>query len=140
VEPSYGTEASYAVMLKVPTGRIYCFYNHNTDRVREVKREDGGVFTRVDSLGHYVFKFSDDHGRSWSAQRYDVPVREFACDRENVYGGSLRFFWNVGRPLLLADCAIMVLHKVGAMGAGFFAQSEGAFFKSRNILTERDPA
>jgi hypothetical protein len=25
------------------------------------------------------------------------------------------------------------------MGVGFFAQSEGAFFKSRNILTERDP-
>jgi hypothetical protein len=25
------------------------------------------------------------------------------------------------------------------MGAGFFAQSEGAFFKSKNILTERDP-
>ena len=34
----------------------------------------------------------------------------------------------------------MVLHKVGAMGAGFFAQSEGAFFTSKNILTERDPA
>jgi hypothetical protein len=26
------------------------------------------------------------------------------------------------------------------MGAGFFAQSEGAFLKSRNLLTERDPA
>ena len=139
VEPSDGPEASYAVMLKVPTGRIYCFYNHNTDRVREVKREDGGVYTRVDSLGHYVFKFSDDHGRSWSAKRYDVPVREFACDRENVYGGSLRFFWNVGRPLLLEDCAIMMLHKVGAMGAGFFARSEGVFLRSVNILTEIDP-
>jgi hypothetical protein len=33
----------------------------------------------------------------------------------------------------------MVIHKVGAMGDGFFAQSEGAFFKSKNILTERDP-
>jgi len=33
-----------------------------------------------------------------------------------------------------------VMHKVGAMGDGFFAQSEGAFFKSKNILTERDPS
>ena len=139
LEPADGPAASYAVLLKVPYGRIYAFYNHNTDRVMEVKREDKGVYTRVDSLGHYVFKYSDDHGRSWSAKRYDVPIREFECDRNNVYGGKLRFFWNVGRPLILGDAAVMVLHKVGAMGAGFFAQSEGAFFKSRNILTERDP-
>ena len=139
IEPADGPEASYAVLLKVPYGRIYAFYNHNTDRVAEVKREDKGVYKRVDSLGHYVFKYSDDHGRTWSAKRYDVPLREFECDRNNVYGGKLRFFWNVGRPLILGDAAIMVMHKVGAMGAGFFAQSEGAFFKSKNILTERDP-
>ena len=140
IEPADGPEASYAVLLKVPSGRIYAFYNHNTDRVQEVKREDKGVYKRVDSLGHYVFKFSEDHGRTWSAQRYEVPIREFDCDRNNVYGGKLRFFWNVGRPLILGDAALMTLHKVGAMGAGFFAQSEGAFLKSRNILTERDPA
>lgn len=139
IEPADGPEASYAVLLKVPYGRIYAFYNHNTDRIPEVKREDQGVYKRVDSLGHYVFKYSDDHGRSWSATRYEVPLREFECDRNNVYGGKLRFFWNVGRPLILGDAAVMVIHKVGAMGAGFFAQSEGAFFKSKNILTERDP-
>lgn len=83
--------------------------------------------------------YTDDHGRTWSPRRYNVPVREFAYDRENVYGGSLRFFWNVGRPLILDAAALLVLHKVGAMGAGFFAQSEGAFLKSTNILVERDP-
>lgn len=151
LEPSGGPEASYAVLLPVPSGRIYCFYNHNTDNVRSVRTEDGKTLTRVDSLGHYVFRFSDDHGRSWSPQRYDVPVRAFACDRDNVYGGKLRFFWNVGRPLLIrsagapprvgkdADAALLTLHKVGAMGAGFFAQSEGVFLRSTNILTERDP-
>lgn len=139
VEPVDGPEASYAVLLKVPYGRIYCFYNHNTDRVPEVRREDKGVYKRVDSLGHYVFKYSDDHGRSWSAKRYEVPIREFACDRANVYGGTLRFFWNVGRPLIRGNEAIMVLHKVGAMGEGFFSQSEGAFFRSGTILAERDP-
>jgi hypothetical protein len=139
IEPAGGPEASYAVLLKVPGGRIYAFYNHNTDRVTEVKREDKGVYTRVDSLGHYVFKFSEDHGRTWSTERYEVPVRAFQCDRENVYGGTLRFFWNVGRPLIRGDAAILVLHKVGAMGDGFFARSEGAFLESNNILTERDP-
>jgi hypothetical protein len=29
---------------------------------------------------------------TWSAQRHEVPVREFACDRTNTYGGKLRFF------------------------------------------------
>jgi hypothetical protein len=139
IEPAIGPEASYVVLLKTPYGRIYALYNHNTDNVREVKREDQGVFTRVDSLGYYVFKFSDDHGRSWSDRRYNIPVRQFQCDRDNVYGGSLRFFWNVGRPLIVDDIALMTLHKVGAMGEGFFAQSEGAILKSRNILFERDP-
>ena len=139
IEPADGPEASYVVALKVPDGRIYAFYNHNTDNVREIKREDKGTLKRVDSLGHYVFKYSDDHGRTWSPKRYEVPIREFECDRNNVYGGKLRFFWNVGRPMILGDAAIMVLHKVGAVGLGFFSQSEGAFFKSKNILTERDP-
>jgi hypothetical protein len=139
IEPANGPEASYVVLLKTPYGRIYALYNHNTDNVREVKREDKGVYKRVDSLGHYVFKYTDDHGRSWSSQRYDIPVREFQCDRDNVYGGKLRFFWNVGRPLILEDSALMTLHKVGAMGEGFFSQSEGVFLNSKNILSERDP-
>ncbi|MBI4977409.1 MAG: exo-alpha-sialidase [Spirochaetes bacterium] len=140
VEPAKGPEASYSVVFKTPYGRIYCLYNYNGDRVSEVKREDSGVFKRVDSLGSYVFKYSDDNGKTWSAKRYEIPVREFECDRNNVYGGKLRFFWNVGRPITTKDGqALFVLHKVGAMGKGFFAQSEGAFLKSDNILTERNP-
>jgi len=139
IEPAEGPEASYAVLLPTSYGRVYAFYNHNTDNVREVRTEDGGVFKRVDSLGHYVFKFSDDQGRSWSSSRYEVPVREFDCDRTNVYGGTLRFFWNVGRPLIQNNTALLVLHKVGAMGHGFFAQSEGVFLRSDNILSEPDP-
>jgi hypothetical protein len=140
IEPADGPEASYGVLLKVPGGRIYAFYNHNTDRVTEIKGEKGETYKRVDCLGHYVFKYSDDHGRTWSAKRYDIPVREFECDRTNVYGGKLRFFWNVGRPIIVGDAAVLTLHKVGAMGAGFYAQSEGAFLSSKNILTEKDPA
>ena len=143
LEPTGGPEASYAVLLKVPSGRIYAFYNYNTDRVPEVKTEKGVAvpsYKRVDSLGDYVFKYSDDGGLSWSDKRYTIPVREFACDRENVYGGKIRFFWNVGRPCIRANGEVIIpLHKVGAMGIGFFAQSEGAFIASSNILTETDP-
>jgi hypothetical protein len=140
IEPADGPEASYAVLLKAPSGRIYCFYNHNTDNVREVVGEDTYKRSRVDSLGHYVFRFSDDHGRTWSAARYDIPVREFACDRQNLYGGKIRFFWNVGRPLIAGDVAYLVLHKVAALGEGFYAQSEGAILRSDNLLCEPEPA
>lgn len=143
IESPEGPEASYAVLLKVPGGRVYCLYNYNADNIREIKGDPHHapdmIVTRVDSLGHYVFRYSDDHGRSWSQKRYEIPVREFAIDRENVYQGSIRFFWNVGRPLVRDDAAYCSLHKVGGFGDGFFIRSEGVLLKSRNILTERDP-
>jgi hypothetical protein len=142
VEPDDGPEASYAVLLKTPYGRVYCFYNHNTDNQREVIADDppykGGICTRVDSLGYYVFKYSDDHGRTWSDERHRMPVREFDIDRENAYGGSVRFFWNVGRPFAHDGDAYLSLHKVGGFGHGFFTRSEGVLVRSSNILTERD--
>ena len=151
VEPGDLRENSYAVMLKVPSdspaeaalkrGRIYIFYNHNTDNVREVKCHDGkNTFNRVDSLGHFVFKYSDDQGRSWSEARGDIPFRLFQCDRENIYGGKLCFFWNVGKPFVRNGSAYISLHKVGQMGEGFFQQSEGVLLQSDNLLTEPDPA
>ena len=139
IEPPDGPEASYAVLLKTHSGRIYVFYNHNTDRVAEVRREDEGAFSRVDSLGHFVFKYSDDHGMNWSEQRYDIPVRKFACDLNNVYGGDLCFFWNVGKAFSIGDDAYVPHIKVGAMGVGFFAQSEGVLLHSPNLMTEPDP-
>ena len=144
VEPSGGPEASYAVLLKGPTGRLYCFYNHNTDNLRRVKADDppfaGGWCTRVDSLGHFVFRWSDDHGRSWSAARYEVPIRRMAIDRENAYGGELMFFWNVGRPFLRGRAAYVPLHKVGGFGHGFFTRSEGVLLRSRDLLATADPS
>ena len=132
-------------MLKTPSGRVYAFYNHNTDNVREVPRDPvpGKPKTmekRVDSLGHFVFRFSDDHGVTWSPKRYDIPMREFQIDRENSTGGKIKFFWNVGKPFIRGADAYVPIHKVGGFGEGFFTRSEGAFLKSDNILTERDPA
>ena len=143
VEPADGPEASYAVMLKVPNGRIYCFYNHNTDNIREVMADDppfkGGTCRRVDSLGHFVFKHSDDHGRTWSQKRYDIPVREMEIDRQNPYGGQVRFFWNVGKPFIHSGAAYVSLHKVGGFGYGFFTRSEGVLLKSGDLLGEHNP-
>ena len=109
VEPADGPEASYAALLEIPegypnAGRVYIFYNHNTDNVRQVIADKDaypdGYCRRVDSLGHHVFKFSDDYGQSWSEKRYDIPMRAMEIDRNNPYGGDLKFFWNVGKPFI----------------------------------------
>ncbi|UCD50826.1 MAG: exo-alpha-sialidase [Phycisphaerales bacterium] len=144
VEPANGPEASYAVLLKTPTGRIYTFYNHNTDNLRRVRADTSayksGYTTRVDTQGYYVCKYSDDHGRTWSPRRYPIPVRAFEIDRENPYGGKVRFFWNVGRPFVHAGVAYVPLHKVGRFGAGFLARTEGVLLASNNLVTVTDPA
>jgi len=141
-------EASYSVMLVVPAsyrnaGRVYIFYNHNTENVRKVIAEKdvypNGFCLRVDSLGHYVFKYSDDNGATWSEKRYDIPVRTMAIDRQNPYGGELKFFWNVGKPFIEDGAAYCMLHKVGGFGKGFFTSSEGVLLKSDDLLTEPDP-
>lgn len=143
VEPACHPESSYSVLLKNDDGRIYCFYNHNTDDLRHVIADDppyvGGRCRRVDSLGYYVFRFSDDHGRSWSTERYAVPVREMEIDRQNPYQGKVRFFWNVGVPIVHAGNVYLPLHKVGGFGKGFFKRSEGVLLHSPNLMGERDP-
>jgi len=143
VEPAEGPEASYAVMAKGPNGRIFIFYNHNTDNIRRVRADDppyaGGWCERVDSIGHYVFKYSDDHGRTWSASRHPLPVREFAIDRANADGGRLRYFWNVGRPFVHHGALHVPLHKVGGFGDGFFTSSEGVLLRSPDLLALDDP-
>ena len=143
VEPADGPEASYACLLKAPSGRIFIFYNHNTDNVRAVQADNPpyatGWCTRVDSLGHFVFKCSDDDGRTWSPQRYAIPVREFAIDRANADRGRLCYFWNVGKPFIHHGTAYVSLHKVGGFGDGFFTSSEGVLLCSRNLLHEPDP-
>jgi hypothetical protein len=148
VEPADGPEASYAVLLKVPpgyplAGHVCCLYNHNSDDVREVIADSpsyaGGRCTRVDSLGRFVLKFSDDYGRTWSFQRYDLPMREMQIDRQNPYGGTLKFFWNVGKPFVHDGAAYVSAHKVAGFGEGFSTRSEGVLLTSESLLWERNP-
>ena len=143
VEPADGPEASYAVVLKVASGRIYVFYNHNSDNIRQVKATNppytSGYCDRVDSLGYFVFKYSDDGGLSWSDERYRIPVREMEIDRQNADAGSIRYFWNVGKPFVHNGSAFVSLHKVGGFGYGFFTSNEGVLLKSENLLFESDP-
>ncbi len=141
IEPADGPEASWVMPLLVPaTGRIYAFYTYNKDNMREVKTIAGSTIKRVDSFGAYAYRYSDDQGRTWSKDRYEIPMRLFATDRNNAYGGKVQFFWGVGKPFIHKDSAYVCASKVGGFGRGFFEQNEGVLFQSSNILTEHDPS
>ena len=132
-------ESAYSTLLKVAGGRIFAFYNHNTANVREIPGENGGKpVTRVDTLGQFVFRTTDDGGRTWSAQRHVIPVRETQIDRDNVTGGRLRIFWHVGRPLVHGGAVYLPFAKM--TGVSNLSRSESYFVRSDNLLTERDPA
>ena len=143
IEPADGPEGSKAVLLKIPGGRIYAFYIYNTDDIREVPGDnppyESGMCKRVDSLGDFVYKYSDDHGKSWSENRYIIPMREFEIDRENPLGGRVKFGMNSAIPMVLGASAYVPFTKVGSFGEGLFSRSEGVLFKSDNLLSESDP-
>lgn len=142
IEPADGPEASWAMPFAAPSGRIYVFYTYNADNIRSVVsgEGDGQPITRVDTLGEYAFKYSDDGGMTWSERRWFVPVREFDIDRRNPYGGKTRFFWGVGKPIVHGGSMYLGFTKVRChTRADFMAETEGCFLRSDNILTEADP-
>jgi len=143
IEPAEGPEASWVMPFITPSGRVYAFYTYNAENIRQIVADDppfaGGKTTRVDSLGEYAFKYSDDGGLSWSEKRHYIPVREMAIDRSNPYGGKIRYFWGVGKPIAHDGVMYFGFSKVGRIGEGFMAESVACFVRSDNILTESDP-
>ena len=142
LEPFDGPESAYGVLLKAPSGRVFAFYNHNTDNQRTVLSYEGKEMNiRVDCLGYFVFRYSDDHGKTWSQQRYTIPVREFEIDRKNVYKGKIRFFWTVGRAFEYKGMAYVPLIKIGGDGGSeWFKSTEGVLLQSPDLFTVKDPA
>lgn len=132
IEPSEGPEASWAVPLITPSNRIYVFYDFNGDKIHE---KDGKKI-RADMLGWYVFRFSDDEGRTWSEKRYRLPVRVTACDRSNDWKGNVQIFWGICEPVTNGSEAVFSFTKLGRY---MLDQGEGWLFQSPNILSEMNP-
>lgn len=137
IEPTTGPEASWVMPYLTKYGRVYAFYTYNATDMREVR---GMKRKRVDTLGEYAFKYSDDDGKTWSKKRWFIPVRKTKIDRDNPYQGDVRFFWGVGKPIRHKGAMILGFTKVGAFSdRNFMASSESFFLRSPNIDTERDP-
>lgn len=142
IEPGDGPEASWVMPYLAPGGRVYAFYTYNAENLRIVPRGNSpSVSKRVDTLGQYAFKFSDDNGRTWSKERYEIPMRKMRIDRSNNVGGDFLFFWGVGKPIQHDGAMYFGFAKVGKWGVpGGMVTSQGCFIKSTNVLNEPDPS
>ena len=139
IEPASGPEASWVMPYLTDYGRVYVFYTYNADNMREVTAATAYARKRVDTLGEYALKYSDDGGKSWSKKRWFIPVRAGQIDRNNPYKGKVRFFWGVGKPIKHKNAMYLGFSKVGYFGPGFIAKSENWFLKCENIDCERSP-
>ncbi|MEA1951873.1 MAG: sialidase family protein, partial [Planctomycetota bacterium] len=121
-------ENVYSLPLVTPGGRVYVFYNFNGDNFRAPGRSD--------SLGWFVYRYSDDNGRTWSKRRYRLPMPLAPVDRTNTFGGKVQLFWGIGKPITTGKTAIFAFSRCGKY---LIDRSEGWFYRSDNILTEKDP-
>lgn len=131
IEPSGGPAASWVVPLIVPSGRVYAFYTYNGDRVTTLR----GKPIRNDTIGWYAYKYTDDNGRSWSPQRYRLPMRVTACDRTNDWHGKVQIFWGIDKPNVVGSDVVFAFTKLGKY---MLELGEGWFYRSDNILGETD--
>lgn len=47
-----------------------------------------------------MLKYSDDGGFIWSEKRYEIPLRNFEIDRNNIYEGKIKFWWSIALPVI----------------------------------------
>lgn len=139
IEPATGPEASWVVPYIVPSGRIYVFFTYNSEDWRTVIDVNGKPIKRVDTFGKMMFKYSDDGGYTWSEKRYEVPIRNFKIDEENIYEGKVQLFWSVAKPITHKGAMYLPFSKVGNFGEGFMVSGSGAILVSKNILKENNP-
>lgn len=136
--------ASWASPYITAYGRIYVFYNYNGDSIVTTPHST--------MLGWYCFKYSDDHGQTWS-ERYRLPLRKIPIDYNNVWNGEVQLFWGVSKPITVGNSMYLTFSRFGqyfghreslyfpskTVGSNYGEFGEGWLFKSDNINSERDP-
>ena len=95
-------------------------------------------------LGNFVWKYSDDHGKTWSPRHYTIPVPFNYIETINSFSkakngtGDVQIMWEVDHLKTLKDgTLIFAFTKIGTYAVA--APEEMFVMASRNLLTEEDP-
>ena len=143
LEPGAGTveglTSAYSAIVGTAFGRVYVTYNLNLKNVTHFP--NGQPFTRDDTQGAYVARWSDDAGLTWSAERVVLPWRQTAIDRSNVpFNGSTVMFWSVDQFKSRADgddaTVYLGFTKIGTYS--YAPPEETWLWSSPNLRTERN--
>jgi hypothetical protein len=132
LEPPTNPDNAYGVIVQTTFGRVYVIYNMNLDRVS--KLPDGSPISRDDEIGHFVMRYTDDGGDTWSADRYEVPYALTSIDRNNSWKGAVKIMWSVDQVKVRGGRTFHAFTKIGT-----YPQSppEQVFLlSSPNLLTE----
>lgn len=129
-----GRIASWGFPIVVPhTGRVYFFYNKNTD-VDDV---------REDTTGQCRYRWSDDDGRTWSEQHGVVQIRPSAISHPDpeVPPSWICYQTPMVTPGgdVLAGFTRWASRAVGGDAGLFELDSEIWFLRFEDILTADDP-
>ncbi len=154
IERAGPSESSWVIPAVTPGGRVYAFYDFNGEVVREIP---GKKFINSTLMGWYVYRYSDDNGRTWSAKQYRLPLPVAALDRGNEWGGKVQMFWGIDKPAVIDGALMFAFTRLGRYEIRFprapaerpanddwrrLAPTEngsGWVYRSDNILTESDP-
>ena len=124
--------SAYALALITPADRIYAVYCYNGDAISALP---DGKKIRDDMQGWCCYRYSDDKGKTWS-ERHRIPMRVTAADRGNQWGGKLQMWWAIGTPTYFDGKVMFAFTKLGRY---ILQNGEGWFYRSDNVLTEKDP-
>ena len=118
------------------TQRLYVVYNMNVNNITSFP--DGQHISRVDMMGTFNMRYSDDAGETWSKDRYSVPYRLTPIDYNNDWKGNTTIMWTVDQLKIRDDVAYFAFTKIGKYMLG--PPEEWWVMRSDNILTAKDAA
>ncbi len=133
IEPNEGPISSWAIPYQTSYGRIYVFYNYNGDNISIVR---GKPIKQAGLLGWYCYKYSDDSGKTWSKERYRIPIRKTAADIFNDFDGFVQMFWGIDKPHFCQGSVYFAFSKLGKFPQ---EMGEGWMLASNNLDSERNP-
>jgi len=84
----------------------------------------------------FVFKYSDDNGKSWSQNRFEIPIRRTTIDFINDLPNESNYQWSVSKPLAIKGQMYFTFTKYAEKSMDI---EEGWLMSSNNIDSEHDP-